>query len=666
MRHYSGAMVGLVALLGARGGGAAQSVAPVAPTDGAALTLGIPNFRWVGECPATPGNMSSHDIQIARDAGFRQVADEDRIAAVIRWYVPDKELAPGEYWWRVAVVDAGGRRGPWSAARQFSVRPPERVLRVAAGANWAQVKATFAEAASHTPCRVVFEKAEYRLDPGEDREFIAFAKADDLIIDGGGSGVTFTHPVSLVHLESCRRVMVKGFVFDFDPPAYTAGRVVAVDAKGGTIDAEILPGHALPDAYPAFARDTKGMVVTEADGFAMKRGIPLVVEHKGAERVEGRRFRFRFERAKTSSLFAAGDIYILDPRWYDAAGGHGAGVFGGEDIIFYDLTLRGAANECLGSFYSDRHAILRVRLERKPGRALSVNNGGNNHHNARTGPWIEGCLFENCGDDVCHVNGYAMAVAEQPAPDRLIINLHQPYDQFGKEAKLDMRPGDQLQFFQRRPGRLVAEAKVVSAVPRDKVIEVAVDRDIKGVTAGRLIPAKGLGYAAQGNAEVTEVYNASRMCNGFVFRNNIARNGRRIGVLAKGDGGLIERNTFEGLGGGGVEFWNSPFEGLAAENYVVRGNRILNCGRLDREHAAIWATIFKSGGDRLHRNLLIENNEIREFPFPAMLLRDVADSIVRGNRIIGEAKSARATKAPAKPIVMENCAEVRLEKSESR
>ncbi len=191
----------------------------------------------------------------------------------------------------------------------------------------------------------------------------------------------------------------------------------------------------------------------------------------------------------------------------------------------------------------------------------------------------------------------------------------------------------------------------MSAVPQEKAIEVTVDRDIKGVTAGRLIPAKGLGYAAQGNAEVTEVYNASRMCNGFVFRNNIARNGRRIGVLAKGDGGLIERNTFEGL---------------AAENYVVRGNRILNCGRLDREHAAIWATIFKSGGDRLHRNLLIENNEIREFPFPAMLLRDVADSIVRGNRIIGEAKSARATKALAKPIVMENCAEVRLEKSESR
>lgn len=645
----------------------AESPAPAEPSDGAMVTTGIPHFEWHGGMAATPEGMTACDIQVAGDEEFRRVVDEDRIAAVIRWYVPDMELAPGDYWWRVAGVDAGGKRGPWSAARKFSVRPPVRVMRVAAGASWPDIKRTFAEAATNTPAQVVFEKAEYRLDPGRDREFIAFASVNDLILDGGGASITFTHPVGLMHLENCRRVMVKNFTFDFDPPAYTAGRVVRADKKDGTIEAEILPGHALPDAYPAFARDTKGMVVTEADGFAMKRGIQLVVEHKGFERIEGRRFRFRFEKAKTAALFSAGDIYVLDPRWpKEEGGGHGAGIFGGEDVIFYNLAIRSAANECLGSFYADRHAILRVRLERGRGRALSVNNGGNNHHNARTGPWIEGCLFENCGDDVCHVNGYAMAVAEQPAPDRLAINLHQPYDQFGAEAQLDMRPGDRLVFFRRGTGSLLAEARVVAAILREKVIEVVADRAVGGITTGRLIPAKGLGYAASGNPEVTEVYNASRMCNQFVFRNNTARNSRRIGVLAKGDAGLIEHNTFEGLGGGGVEFWNSPFEGLAAENYVVRGNRILNCGRLDREHAAIWVTIFKTGGDRLQRNLLIEQNEIQNFPSPAMLLRDVAGAVVRGNRIIGGAKSSRATKAPAKPIVLENGDAVELEKNEFR
>ena len=105
---------------------------------------------------------------------------------------------------------------------------------------------------------------------------------------------------------------------------------------------------------------------------------------------------------------------------------------------------------------------------------------------------------------------------------------------------------------------------------------------------------------AKADDAITQVFNASRTCNQFVFRHNAVRNGRRIGVLAKGRGGLIENNTFEGLVGGAVEFWNAPFEGLGAVDYVVRNNRIRDCGQLAREHAAIWTTIFQSGTDRLH------------------------------------------------------------------
>lgn len=104
-------------------------------------------------------------------------------------------------------------------------------------------------------------------------------------------------------------------------------------------------------------------------------------------------------------------------------------------------------------------------------------------------------------------------------------------------------------------------------------------------------------------------------------------------MLAKGRGGLIENNTFEGLGGGAVEFWNAPAEGLGAMDYIVRNNRIHDCGLITREDAAIWATLFKSGTDRLHRNLLITGNEITGFPGPAILLRDVKNAVVENNTI---------------------------------
>lgn len=643
-------------LLSAAAVASAQAPNIISPEDGATFRMGIPHFNWEGGPPPAAGEMTAYEIQIATDNGFQCIVDEDRIAGVIRWYVPDRELGPGDYRWRLRRIDAGGRRGAWSEPRRFSAIIPERTFKVPAGAGWSDIRRIFAEAAGNCPARVVFEKAEYRLDPGEDRVFAAFSSANDLTLDGSGSSIVFTRPVGLLHLENCRRVMVKDFAFDFDPPCYTAGRVAAVDGEAGTIEAEILAGHLLPDADPAFTRDKKGMIVTEADNFAMKRGVQLVIAHDGFERVADRRYRFRFERAKTASAFSLNDIYVLDPRWYEAGGGHGAAVFGGEDVIFYNLVILGAANECLGSFYADRHAILGVQLKRGPGRALGVNNGGNNHHNARTGPWIERCLFENCGDDVCHVNGYAMGIAAHPKEDQLVVDLRQPFDQFSVGARLDMRPGDRLQFFCRRTGSLLGEANAAAVMPGSRSVEIRLDRAVPGITPGGLIPARGVDHPASGDTQVTEVYNASRMCNQFVFRNNIGRCGRRIGVLAKGNGGLIEGNTFEGLGGGGVEFWNAPFEGLAAENYVVRNNRIIECGRIDRKHAAVWATIFKSGGNRLHRNLLIEGNEIRDFPYPAISLADVAGAMVRGNRITSKGPA----KGSSKPVVLQNVEAVTL------
>lgn len=112
-----------------------------------------------------------------------------------------------------------------------------------------------------------------------------------------------------------------------------------------------------------------------------------------------------------------------------------------------------------------------------------------------------------------------------------------------------------------------------------------------------------------------------------------------------------------------MEFWNAPFEGLAAENYVVRQNRVLGCGRLDREHAAIWATMFRTGGDRAHRNLLIEKNEIEDFPVPALLLRDVENAIIRDNRIVS-GPQVRKGKGPAEPMVLQNTVAVRMERNQ--
>jgi hypothetical protein len=607
---------------------AAEAPLLIEPAEGAVLTMGIPHFTWRGGPAPDISAMASCDIEIATDDAFIHVVDTDRIAAVINRYVPDKELPPGDYWWRIAAVDAAGARAPWSVAQKFSVRLPERVVTISMNANFAAIHRALASAVTQTPVVVKFEKGDYRLDPAGAKAFIGVTNATDLVIDGGGANMTFTGFLTFVHLEHCRRVLVKNFTFDFDPLPYTAGSVLAVDAKAGTFDIEIAPGHPLPESNPLFEKDGKGMIM-DPKFPRMKRGVDLVFENAGWQKIADRRYRFTAARKQQIRQIAMGDVYVLDPRITT-----GFDVDASDDVVFFNLTAFAVANEAFNSYFSSRLCILACGIRLKPGRFIAANNGGHNHHSARIGPWIEGCTWENTGDDICHVNGLVMGVEEKLAPDRVRLPLRNPYDAVGPSVALDIQPGDDLQFFNRAEGRLISERKVLSVSKLEKSLDVTLDGAVGDIVTGRPgVKRAGL-KKIPADDTVTQVFDASRTCNQFVFRNNTVRNGRRIGVLAKGRGGLIENNTFEGLGGGAVEFWNAPFEGLGATDFVVRGNRIRDCGQLAREHAAIWATIFKSGSNKLHHNLLITGNEITGFPNPAILLHDVQNAVVRDNHIV--------------------------------
>ena len=83
---------------------AQAQLAVVEPAEGAVLTLNIPHFQWERQLLASVEDMPAYDVQIATDKEFARVVDEDRVAAVISRYVPDKELAPNDYWWRMATL----------------------------------------------------------------------------------------------------------------------------------------------------------------------------------------------------------------------------------------------------------------------------------------------------------------------------------------------------------------------------------------------------------------------------------------------------------------------------------------------------------------------------------------------------------------------------------
>ena len=261
------------------------------PSDREATTMSIPHFRWNQVFMPASAPMSDYLIQIASDSEFTQIIDEDRVAAVIQRYVPDRELTVGDYWWRVAMIDSRGTRGRWSASQRFSVTSPPRVLKIPKSADFDQIQDVLSEAAANGSVVVNFEPGTYRLDPGQAEAFLDFSSASNLTIDGGGGTFTFTGYLKFVRLSHCQRVTIRNFKFDLDPLPYTAGHVSSINAREGTFDVEIADGHPLPESHPRFDEDRKGMIV-DPSGPRIKTGVRLVFQHAGWERI--------WERATTA------------------------------------------------------------------------------------------------------------------------------------------------------------------------------------------------------------------------------------------------------------------------------------------------------------------------------------------------------------------------------
>ncbi len=74
-----------------------------------------PEFRWTGVEGA-----AGYRFELEGEAGSRLAAD----LPAVDHFRPPQTLAPGNYRWRIATVDAGGERGPFSDPQSFRQLPP--------------------------------------------------------------------------------------------------------------------------------------------------------------------------------------------------------------------------------------------------------------------------------------------------------------------------------------------------------------------------------------------------------------------------------------------------------------------------------------------------------------------------------------------------------------
>lgn len=169
----------------------------VEPANGAKLPVGDVTLRWTGQPEA-----ARFDVEVARDPGFAQLAQ--RVAGatgrelVFHPVGTDFGAADGLYFWRIASIDAGGRRGAWSEVQAFTLRPVPRAALAQVSPDGAAVELRWAG----RPGDVA--QAELARDPAF-RDVVA--RADFPAADGG----RFVRPAAGAYWARYRFVEPDGF-----------------------------------------------------------------------------------------------------------------------------------------------------------------------------------------------------------------------------------------------------------------------------------------------------------------------------------------------------------------------------------------------------------------------------------------------------------------------
>ncbi len=89
--------------------------------------------------------------------------------------------------------------------------------------------------------------------------------------------------------------------------------------------------------------------------------------------------------------------------------------------------------------------------------------------------------------------------------------------------------------------------------------------------------------------------------------------GVNFGIMASGNGALIEKNIIDGFSGDGMR--------ALGDNSVIRGNRVQNCVRIDTNHAdgfQSWSRGPNGAGSGTVYNLTIEGNKFYEWNNPTV------------------------------------------------
>ena len=507
---------------------------------------------------------------------------------------------------------------------------------------------------------VVFEKKRYRLAKAGMAYHMDLKGVKGLAIEGNGAELINTPWNNLVRLEECEDVTVRGFVIDFNPLPFTQGTITEVDEEAGWFLLKIHAGYDNPvEVYRRIGKkkpDWGWGVCMDPEKRMRKADANMHFHLQDVQEAgDGLLKVWLADHArKHASGLSKGDRFVITLKY--GGGGATFHVTRSKNCRLENNTIHTAKYGMTHSL-SDNHGRIHVKgvkITFKPGtnRLISTpKDGFHCKHNA-IGPIIEEGLYEGLLDDSINISVCPYWVRKDLGDNRYMI----------AEVQFSPRAGDTLMAFRPNPGTITEGLVVKSVEPQPTPPGMRGKWNI--ITLNRPIPDIGLhqgGNLFPGGADkltFTGLYNLSASGKDYIVRGNTFGPQRRHAVLARASGGVIENNTFDGVGGSGVSLNNeigSFYEGPLPADTVIRNNTFT-----DTFFESI--KVYTRGRDVLARNITISGNRIQGWhtdpkarnSASAIHLRNVTGAIITNN-VIGK---SGADQSISNPLVLVNCKDV--------
>lgn len=596
-------------------------------------TYRFPHFDWEDHPDqfADVARPVSYEIQIATDEQFSSVIDQDFI--MLSRYVRNEPFDPGTYFWRVRSITYDGTVSAWQDTLSFTIEKPQVVITVPVPAGEEDytfivqdhVAQAEASAAEGNTVKIIFPPGDYFFGNSLSGAVINLGGVRNIEIEG--TGATFhlsKRSQVLIKTEACENISISGINVNYARGIFRVqGHIVSIDnAQARRVTVSVEEGSPDFDASSAPNNDIFILLHPTIDG-RLKDKASHFYRMEDYSKNEDGTYSITLQSGGNFSSWEVGDRYVFHFR------GGSPQVVNYENsryVTAHSLTTNGWGNMGFVSVKGSHFNILNCKTILQEGDWMMGNADGVHIREHVVGPWIEGTDILATGDD---------GVALYARPTSIITAKPDGNEKTALCAAefFNLERGDEVSFFQPTGGRILLETTVTNVRESGEGFLVS----FADVLPDDIITGSSL-------VDVTQIWNRSRSCGDFVIRNCQFINNRRYGLVFRSKRGVIENNLILGASSRAIIFRNETAvpNGLYASEIIVSNNRIEDSAFDGTGMQAPISFGFEGRGSPTvqsigPRNILIENNVIKDCPSPEIHLYGIQHVVIRNNIVINSA-----------------------------